>query len=86
MSEILSKEAILYEVYTALAKALNKKVEPVVCKEDEFKLIIDRRWRLHLDRDDLEQLHYNISSDGGAMRDMFDKMKNTKLEFISYAK
>lgn len=82
----LTKEAVLYEVYTALAKALGKRIEPVTCRDDEYALIIDRRWRLHLDREQLDYLHDNISSDGGAIREAFDDLKNENLEFMSFQK
>lgn len=82
----LTKEAVLYEVYTALARALGKRIEPVTCRDNEYALIIDRRWRLHLDREQLDYLHDNISNDGGAIREAFDDLKNECMEFMSFQK
>lgn len=80
---IVTKEAMLFDVVRHLSRALRMRIEPWLCHEDEFKMTIDRRWRLHLSREQLETLFDAIGSDA-AMVEAFDALKQDHMEFVSY--
>lgn len=80
----VTREGMFFDVYRELGKALGTRTEPWMYpgEEYEFRIVIDRRWRLHLTYDEMEEL-YDAKDNRSSMLEVFENLKQSNLEFIS---
>ena len=85
MANSVPLDVMCFDLEIALAKALGKKVETfmVDLSAQQFKFRIGLRWNLVLDADQLEGL-WADTDNPSILREHFDKLKPTCLNFQSY--
>jgi len=82
-SNVLTKEYKFSLVYAFLGKALRMKVEPTVCKDNDFQCIVDRRWRAYMDEDIVDELYERLHDQGMFLEYFNDKVRNHNYEFLA---